>query len=652
MEEFDFRWGGVALKYGNHENCTLEVPHVGVLESGVYKNGKVSYMDNVIDDFLPLVDLRKVGKGLGYNVDISNPKPNLEIWYRKGGTHGVGELELINSDAKLVDMLAQMPYNRIIVLYYTEVGNSNTVWSQASFGCQDSEEDDGEFVDNNYEFNEEEFGFKIVEVPVHGGAEPTMNGNNEGPSFEAPREVSSDGEHIADFDTQSEGYGMIWNGIMKGQVLKEALKEYSIIQGRWVYFEKNDKTRVNAICKGGLKCPFVVDASQINQDVQTFAIMKLSLEHTCGRMDKLKFANPKWIWDIFSSKINRNTDWNLKAFKGEVLESYHVRVSKSQVYRAKRLAEAQIEGNYIQQYARLWDYADQLKNTNKGPYPGKILTAVGVDGISNGLSWVFISDKQKGLIPTVVHVLPTAEHMMCLRHLYNKFRATHLGLTLKHMLWAAAKATTIPWWEAEMEKMKEENLEAWKWLVQRPPKNWTLSHFHPRYKCDLLLNDLCESFNAAIIDARNNSILTCLESIRMYVMLRMANRRATYGKWKHPIGPRIFKIIEKNNMGASQCIPRLAGEKMYQVCHMMNCKNKSQKAKSVYMAAMSPEHPGRVRGVGAGISPRQYFNLPKPQRMSFDDRLKDSLRVLLQEETKKMEAKAREEALRMEARTK
>ncbi|KAI5339145.1 hypothetical protein L3X38_018417 [Prunus dulcis] len=72
----------------------------------------------------------------------------------------------------------------------------------------------------------------------------------------------------------------------------------------------------------------------------------------------------------------------------------------------------------------------------------------------------------------------------------------------------------------------------------------------------------------------------------------------------------------------------------------------------VLTMALGPEHPGRVRGVGAGISLRQYFNLPKPQRMSFDDRLKDSLRVLLQEETKKMEAKAREEALRMEARTK
>ncbi|BBN69230.1 hypothetical protein Prudu_836S000200 [Prunus dulcis] len=66
----------------------------------------------------------------------------------------------------------------------------------------------------------------------------------------------------------------------------------------------------------------------------------------------------------------------------------------------------------------------------------------------------------------------------------------------------------------------------------------------------------------------------------------------------------------------------------------------------VLTMALGPEHPGRVRGVGAGISPRQYYNLPKPQRISFDDRLKDSLRVLLQEENKKMEAKARDDRTR------
>ncbi|BBN69211.1 hypothetical protein Prudu_821S000100, partial [Prunus dulcis] len=54
----------------------------------------------------------------------------------------------------------------------------------------------------------------------------------------------------------------------------------------------------------------------------------------------------------------------------------------------------------------------------------------------------------------------------------------------------------------------------------------------------------------------------------------------------------------------------------------------------------------------ANVALSHDFNLPKPQRVSFDDRLKESLKVLLQEETKKMEAKAKEEALRMEARTK
>ncbi|CAL2247479.1 unnamed protein product [Prunus armeniaca] len=279
----------------------------------------------------------------------------MEIWYRKGGTHGVGGLELISSDAKLVDMLGQMPCNRIVVFYYTEVGNCNTVWSEAFFGCQgldgadnqveyetrvqdetgvednvdvedkdaaevvDSEEDDGEFVDSDYEFSEEEFGFKTVEVPVHEGAEDTMNVSNEGTAFQAPGEVSSDGEHTSDFDTESEGDGDDMEGDNEGrskvrrkkklppfkqyrrevdlknlefqlgmqfenrQVLKEALREYSIIHGRKLFFEKNDKTRVKAVCRGGFKCPFVLYASQINQDVQTFAIKKLSLEHTCGR---------------------------------------------------------------------------------------------------------------------------------------------------------------------------------------------------------------------------------------------------------------------------------------------------------------------------------------------------------------------------------
>ncbi|CAL8084981.1 unnamed protein product [Prunus armeniaca] len=55
---------------------------------------------------------------------------------------------------------------------------------------------------------------------------------------------------------------------------------------------------------------------------------------------------------------------------------------------------------------------------------------------------------------------------------------------------------------------------------------------------------------------------------------------------------------------------------------------------------------------GAGISPRQYFNLPRQQRIKFADQLKESVRLVLQEETLKMEARSREMTLKMEARTK
>ncbi|CAL2271458.1 unnamed protein product [Prunus armeniaca] len=72
----------------------------------------------------------------------------------------------------------------------------------------------------------------------------------------------------------------------------------------------------------------------------------------------------------------------------------------------------------------------------------------------------------------------------------------------------------------------------------------------------------------------------------------------------------------------------------------------------VLTLALGPEHPGRVRGVGAGISPRQFFNLTRQQRVKFADQLKESVRIVLQEATKKMEARSREENLRMEARTK
>ena len=96
-----------------------------MFENGVYKGGKVCYLDNVIDDFLSLLDLRKLGKELGYTIDVSKIKQTMEIRYRKAGQKDGNIFELLTSYAKVVEMVGCMPCNRVLVFYYTDLENSN-----------------------------------------------------------------------------------------------------------------------------------------------------------------------------------------------------------------------------------------------------------------------------------------------------------------------------------------------------------------------------------------------------------------------------------------------------------------------------------------------------------------------------------------------
>ncbi|CAL2262937.1 unnamed protein product [Prunus armeniaca] len=156
--------------------------------------------------------------------------------------------------------------------------------------------------------------------------------------------------------------------------------------------------------------------------------------------------------------------------QAEVREQYAMNVSKHQIWRAKRLLRVVIEGckKVFLEVCRPLIGVDGCHLN--GPYTGQILTAVGVDG-NNGMfpiAYTVVEAenkmRQKGLLPTIETAMPIAQHRMCVRHLYSNFRGQHSGLLLKNLLWAAARATTVPWYKAEMEKMKVQDNEAYKWL--------------------------------------------------------------------------------------------------------------------------------------------------------------------------------------------
>ncbi|GAV75408.1 hypothetical protein CFOL_v3_18887 [Cephalotus follicularis] len=128
-------------------------------------------------------------------------------------------------------------------------------------------------------------------------------------------------------------------------------------------------------------------------------------------------------------------------------------------------------------------------------------------------------------------------------------------MDLKDLLWEAAKATTQEDFKKHMDQLKKLNLEAYGYLMGKEFRLWTRHAFRPFPKWDMLLNNLCECFNSAIMEARSKPIVTMLEMIKLYIMDRIVKKRQRLEDYGGPICPKIQAKIENARRGASYCIP-------------------------------------------------------------------------------------------------
>ncbi|XP_058759791.1 uncharacterized protein LOC131633092 [Vicia villosa] len=118
------------------------------------------------------------------------------------------------------------------------------------------------------------------------------------------------------------------------------------------------------------------------------------------------------------------------------------------------------------------------------------------------LTYTFISDQQKGLLPAMDELFPAVEQRFCVRHLYNNFRKKYPGKMLKDAIWKAARSTYVQAWEREMRFMRLISDEAYLHMMKTSPIFWSKSHFKVTNKCDTLLNNMSEAFNSVILDSR------------------------------------------------------------------------------------------------------------------------------------------------------
>ncbi|KAL0384156.1 UNVERIFIED_CONTAM: hypothetical protein Sradi_2809900 [Sesamum radiatum] len=177
-------------------------------------------------------------------------------------------------------------------------------------------------------------------------------------------------------------------------------------------------------------------------------------------------------------------------------------------------------------------------------------------------NWTIMSDKQKGLIDAVDMLLPHCEHRFCV---YSNFKVAHKGLSLKMILWKAAKATRIVDFEKTLCELRDRDKEAFKWLVKRPAAQWSRAYFRTHSKCDILLNNLCESFNATLVAARSKPIVDMLETIRMMLMKRIYVKRDQMKKHKGILCPNIQKMMEELKKKSMEYIAHWNGHDQFEI---------------------------------------------------------------------------------------
>ncbi|XP_071740827.1 uncharacterized protein [Rutidosis leptorrhynchoides] len=165
-------------------------------------------------------------------------------------------------------------------------------------------------------------------------------------------------------------------------------------------------------------------------------------------------------------------------------------------------------------------------------------------GLENGNGIALISDQHKGLIEAVTQVLPNCEHRQCARHVYANFSKRFGGVYFKNCFWQAAKSYTPEHFAYVMDKIKEGNQEAYTYLLNKQPYNWTRAYFATGFDCDSVENGISECWNSMIRDFRSKPIIQMLEDIRRKVMTRLEEQRVKGQEWTDELCPNVRQKLE------------------------------------------------------------------------------------------------------------
>ena len=154
---------------------------------------------------------------------------------------------------------------------------------------------------------------------------------------------------------------------------------------------------------------------------------------------------------------------------------------------------------------------------------------------------------------------------MCARHIYANWRKKHRLQEYQKRFWKIAKASSEMLFNHYKNKLANKTPRGWKDLQNTDPIHWCRAWFKVGSNCESVDNNMSESFNSWIIEARFKPILTMLEDIRILVTRRIQENRSNSERWLMEICPNIIRKVCKIRHRTQYCHVLWNGEAGFEV---------------------------------------------------------------------------------------
>ncbi|WOL05379.1 hypothetical protein Cni_G14107 [Canna indica] len=361
--------------------------------------------------------------------------------------------------------------------------------------------------------------------------------------------------------------GMKFESIKK---FKQVVQSYALSNGVNIRWVRCCKEIMEAKCMGS--CPWRIYGSW-KQHEATFIIKSYEKIHKCSRSMSNRQTTVEWLSNYCLENFRSNPSWDVKLMSQDFQSKFFITLPKAKWYRVRSAALEKLRGSVEDHYTLLGPYVSELKRKN----PTSLFQIVCdrsipvhplylkeyILGLMH-LKMVF----SKGLEHALLERVPFVKHRSCARHLYTNWKKKFNGHYYKSLFWKAVRSMEESELNRVLEAMAADSPQAHQAFISIGLKKFCQAYVCTNYKSDNVTNNISETFNGYILNARSKPIIDMLEEIRRSLMQRMYMKRVMIVKWTDDICPNIRKKLEINKEESRFCIVTPSRNLKFEVQYM------------------------------------------------------------------------------------